>query len=95
VVPAPSFKLSSGTLKSFTTTHLDEGFELGYTFSENCACVVYATAVIALDLFFVQVGSLDDTVPLEATPVVEMNTIHRPAWVEPLKDVEQRKTYAP
>ncbi|KAH7064311.1 Mss4-like protein [Paraphoma chrysanthemicola] len=96
VVPEPNFKLTSGTLENFSTIHCDEGFELGYTFCGKCACVMYATApAIAPGTVIVQVGSLDDTGPLEAKPSVELNTVHRPTWVEALQGVEQRKTYAP
>jgi hypothetical protein len=95
VVSTPSFKLNSGTLETFSTTHCDEGFELGYTFCGKCATVIYVTAAIAPDSFVIQVGSLDDTGPLEATPAVELNTKHRPVWLKPLEGVEQRRTYEP
>lgn len=97
-VPQSSFRLTNGTLKTFNTTHFDEGFGVTFAFCGDCSSTIYAQAHLGEPTekqYIIQVGTLDDTGPLETTPTVELNIKHRPAWVGPIAGAEQRRTYAP
>lgn len=97
-VPQSSFRLTNGTLKTFSTTHFDEGFAVTFAFCSDCSSTIHAEAHLgetSEKQYIIQVGTLDDTGPLEATPTVELNIKHRPAWLGPIAGAEQRRSYAP
>ncbi|KAF2185580.1 hypothetical protein K469DRAFT_576097, partial [Zopfia rhizophila CBS 207.26] len=98
VVPRSTFKLTKGTLKTVDATHFDEGFDIILAFCGNCGSAIHVEAQMgeaAAGVYIIQVGTLDDTGPLEATPPVELNVKHRLGWLEPVKSAEQRRSYVP
>ncbi|KIW53016.1 hypothetical protein PV05_08621 [Exophiala xenobiotica] len=92
-VPSTHFVLDSGTLKTVTTRHVDEGFEFSLSFCEGCGSPIYAVPQARPGVKIIQVGVLDDGDLLDKTPDVELNVKYRPAWVQQVSGAEQRERY--
>lgn len=92
-VPATAFILKSGSLKTVTTRHIDEGFEYSLSFCEECGIPIYAVPQFLPDKRVIQVGTLDDVGLLEQKPATEINVKHRLGWVGEVDGAEQRQKY--
>ncbi|KAH7111804.1 Mss4-like protein [Dendryphion nanum] len=71
VVPHSSFKLMKGTPKSLDITHFDEGFDITLAFCGDCGSAIPIEAYLGEATareYIIQVGTLDNTGPLEAVP---------------------------
>ncbi|KAJ3545292.1 hypothetical protein NM208_g2581 [Fusarium decemcellulare] len=97
-VPYSAFTLKTGELKVYQATHFDEGFEIWLHFCPTCSSPIFAEASgnppAPDDPVFIQGGTLDDTIPLEATPVAELNVKHRLSWIGQIANAEQRQGYS-
>ncbi|KAF4311565.1 glutathione-dependent formaldehyde-activating [Botryosphaeria dothidea] len=93
--PSSAFKLIKGTLKTVTTRHIDEGFDFSIAFCGSCGSAIYALppGQPPPPVVIIQVGTLDDAAPLEATPEKELNIKYRPGWVGEAKGAVQCRTY--
>ncbi|KAH7273232.1 Mss4-like protein [Fusarium solani] len=92
-----AFTLKSGELKVYQATHFDEGFEVWLHFCPTCGSPIFAgltgSSPAPDDQVFIQGGTLDDTTPLESTPVAELNVKYRLSWVGQIQNAEQRQGY--
>ncbi|KIW12698.1 hypothetical protein PV08_09976 [Exophiala spinifera] len=94
-VPTQAFRLTSGSLKTFKTKHIDEGFEFSLSFCPECGSPIHAVphSTPQPDIVVVQAGTLDETGPLLKTPVTELNVTHRLPWQTPIEDAAQKQKY--
>ncbi|OAL47863.1 hypothetical protein IQ07DRAFT_601903 [Pyrenochaeta sp. DS3sAY3a] len=74
IVPAPSFRLPSGTPKAFTTQG-GSGADATSHFCENCGSQLYITSSAAPGLVIIKSGTIDDVGLLEEKfkPTVEIH----------------------
>ncbi|KAI8933655.1 hypothetical protein NX059_012522 [Plenodomus lindquistii] len=93
-VPASTFSLSSGSLKTVRVRHADEGFEFSVFFCPGCGSPIYCEpASLENSPYIIQVGTLDDVGPLEVPPTTELNVKHRLDWVGEVKGAVQKQRY--
>lgn len=96
-IPIASFALTKGELKKVRTTHIDEGFEFSIAFCGDCGSPIYGQPHPKegpqSPIVVIQVGTLDDSGPLEAIPVQEINIKHRLPWVGKIDTALQKRTY--
>ncbi|GKT65785.1 glutathione-dependent formaldehyde-activating [Colletotrichum tofieldiae] len=94
-VPLADFTLVTGTPKTCTTRHCDEGFEFSLVFCGDCGSPIYGMPLGSPlpPVAIIQVGTLDDGGVLEATPVAELNVKHRLGWVRQVGGAAQKQGY--
>ncbi|KIW90065.1 uncharacterized protein Z519_09496 [Cladophialophora bantiana CBS 173.52] len=94
-VPTEAFTLTSGSLKTVKTKHMDEGFEFSLSFCPACGSPIYAVPhfMPELDIVVVQAGTLDEVAPLLKTPATELNVAHRLPWQTRIGAAAQKEKY--
>jgi len=93
-VPATSFSLTSGNLKTVSREHVDyKGFKFSLCFCPDCGSPIYAKPGGQENMIIIQVGALDDVALLEKKPTVEMNTKNKLGWVHDIDGAKQLEGY--